>query len=560
MKTLLTALFSLLMIPIIYAQPPKIKYITAADANTYWGIGTDEKAWQWKDGSWKLFPATFQNFEPTNKRLKQIDASADGSVWAVGSDDKIWKLSSNTWIQVPGGLKHISVANNNQVWGVNAAGNVWKWTGTEWIQPNPDVRLAQIDVADDGTLWGVGQTDNIWQYNGMSWSQFPGALRHITTSAGNWVWGVNGNGQVWYLDRGDWKEPTPASRLKQIETATDGTLIGVNDAYQVWRWNSSEWEEVLPLPASQATYNPGIVIYEHENFGGQSLTLTSNWDQASNPEWNDLISSIRIPEGYKIQIFEHSNFQGQSMILSHDWNHRDNPGFNDFISSIKILEYPKPVPVVPVPQGITLFEHENFKGESLTINSIWDATRSPWNDRISSIRIPEGYQIQVYENSNFRGNSLTLNSDWTTSQNPDFNDAISSIRFLSVPPAGTIAPVVVPAVVIPATVPAVEATVAPALPCSLPDKQYHDLSNAIKSKPFPDTRMSTAKVGLKGKCLSIDQIRGLAKLFSFEGEKLEFIKMAYNHTDEKSEYYTLSDAFSFSSTIDDFNKFLETKN
>jgi hypothetical protein len=291
------------------------------------------------------------------------------------------------------------------------------------------------------------------------------------------------------------------------------------------------------------------------------MTLTGNWDQISNPAWNDFISSIRIPQGYKIQVFEDSNFQGESMVLTGDWSYTGDTGFNDVISSIRILEYPAPTPVpaVVVPSGITLFEHENFKGESLTINRIWDATNSPWNDRISSIRIPEGYQIQVYENSNFRGNSLTLTSDWTVGQNPDFNDVISSIRFLYIPPAGTVAPVVVPVVVIPqipTTAPAVE----PPAPCSISDKQYNELSNAIKSKPFPDTRMSTAKVGLKGKCLSLDQIRGLAKLFSFEGEKLEFVKLTYDHTDDKDDFYSLSDVFTFSSTVDDFNKFVESKN
>ena len=87
--------------------------------------------------------------------------------------------------------------------------------------------------------------------------------------------------------------------------------------------------------------NSGITFYEHGGFQGASKTVTSDWDYSSNVEWNDRISSIRIPAGYKIQVFEH-NFSGASKVLTSDWTAAENSpqAFNDIISSIRILEHP----------------------------------------------------------------------------------------------------------------------------------------------------------------------------------------------------------------------------
>jgi hypothetical protein len=81
----------------------------------------------------------------------------------------------------------------------------------------------------------------------------------------------------------------------------------------------------------------------------------------------------------------------------------------------------------------------------------------------------------------------------------------------------------------------------------------------IASQTFRDQKMATAKLALKNKCISINQIRGISTLFVYEDQKLEFIKHAYNLTDNKDDYYTLHDAFTFNMTKNDFNEFLQSK-
>lgn len=195
--------------------------------------------------------------------------------------------------------------------------------------------------------------------------------------------------------------------------------------------------------------NPGITVYEHINFGGAFKTITSDWDVNASKEWNDRISSIRVPEGYKIQIFENI-YSGASLILSADWSATENSpeAFNDIISSIRIIAYPDVT-------GITVYEHTDFAGNSKTINKDWDLSLlKEWNKKISSIRVPAGYRIQVFENA-FSGQSRILSGNWSAANGSAaaFNDVISSIKILSRPTSKVIvSPATSPSVVVEQTI------------------------------------------------------------------------------------------------------------
>lgn len=95
--------------------------------------------------------------------------------------------------------------------------------------------------------------------------------------------------------------------------------------------------------------------------------------------------------------------------------------------------------------------------------------------------------------------------------------------------------------------------------CEMSSADYQSALNAIKSKPFADTRMSTAKQALKNRCVSVAQVKGIANLFDYEDDKLDFLKHAYNFTTDKENYYTLSEVFAHASTVDELNDFLESK-
>jgi phosphoribosyl-AMP cyclohydrolase len=96
-------------------------------------------------------------------------------------------------------------------------------------------------------------------------------------------------------------------------------------------------------------------------------------------------------------------------------------------------------------------------------------------------------------------------------------------------------------------------------PCGMSSAQYNAAVGAINGQAFRDGKMSTAKLAIKNKCLTLDQVRGIASLFAFEDQTLEFVLHAYDFTDAKDEYYTLESLFKFNSNKEELNEFLSKK-
>ncbi|MFM7105320.1 MAG: DUF4476 domain-containing protein [Flavobacteriales bacterium] len=88
---------------------------------------------------------------------------------------------------------------------------------------------------------------------------------------------------------------------------------------------------------------------------------------------------------------------------------------------------------------------------------------------------------------------------------------------------------------------------------------FSSAKESINSKSFEDSKMTVAKQVTKANCLSCNQIKEVMSLFSFEESKLAYAKYAYDYCYNKTEYYTINDAFTFESSIDELNKYIESK-
>ncbi len=198
-----------------------------------------------------------------------------------------------------------------------------------------------------------------------------------------------------------------------------------------------------------ARRSPRLAIaYSDPDFCGERLALDSDWSAGSrrNP-WNDEIASIEVPQGYEVWLYEHADFRGEILVVAGNWSVRDNPRWRKRISSIRLVS----LSGQGCPRerqdhgrrrrsrrepGATLYAKKDFSGPSLTIFDDWSVRDSDdfWNDRISSIHIPEGYVLIVYKHSDFRGRSATLKGPWPSRRSRDFwddwNDEISSIEVL----------------------------------------------------------------------------------------------------------------------------------
>ncbi|MBL7790549.1 MAG: DUF4476 domain-containing protein [Chitinophagales bacterium] len=82
---------------------------------------------------------------------------------------------------------------------------------------------------------------------------------------------------------------------------------------------------------------------------------------------------------------------------------------------------------------------------------------------------------------------------------------------------------------------------------------------SVKKQSFAESQMKTAKQMTKVNCLSVKQIRAIMDIFSFEDNKLEYAKFAYEFCTDKKNYFQLTEAFSFSSSADSLNEFLDSQ-
>ena len=81
----------------------------------------------------------------------------------------------------------------------------------------------------------------------------------------------------------------------------------------------------------------------------------------------------------------------------------------------------------------------------------------------------------------------------------------------------------------------------------------------ISSNSFEDSKMTVAKQVTKANCMTAAQITEVMGLFSFEDSKLQYAKYAYDYCYNQGDYYEVNSAFTFESSIEDLNQYLESK-
>jgi hypothetical protein len=94
---------------------------------------------------------------------------------------------------------------------------------------------------------------------------------------------------------------------------------------------------------------------------------------------------------------------------------------------------------------------------------------------------------------------------------------------------------------------------------SMDAASFGKAKQTIESKGFDDTKLSTAKQVAKANCLTTDQILEVMRIFGFEESRLEFAKYAYDYCFDQNDYYNVSQGFSFDSSTEELNEFIESK-
>jgi len=90
------------------------------------------------------------------------------------------------------------------------------------------------------------------------------------------------------------------------------------------------------------------------------------------------------------------------------------------------------------------------------------------------------------------------------------------------------------------------------------DADYNRAVQSISSKSFSDQKFTILTQVLNANCVTVNQVIGFMKLFTFEDDKLEVAKKAYTKTWDQGNYYQVNDAFTYSTSTDELNKFIQS--
>ena len=92
-------------------------------------------------------------------------------------------------------------------------------------------------------------------------------------------------------------------------------------------------------------------------------------------------------------------------------------------------------------------------------------------------------------------------------------------------------------------------------PCS--QAEFMRIKALVKEQSFEKDRMNVALQAVRGNMLTAEQIADLARLFSFESDRLQFLKSAFDYCFDKQNYYVVYQTLDFSSSKDELTKFLQ---
>ncbi|NGF74839.1 DUF4476 domain-containing protein [Fluviicola sp. SGL-29] len=88
---------------------------------------------------------------------------------------------------------------------------------------------------------------------------------------------------------------------------------------------------------------------------------------------------------------------------------------------------------------------------------------------------------------------------------------------------------------------------------------FQKFMTSLKNESIDGNKLTMAKSFVKSNSLSADQIAQISRQLSFDSNRLEFAKYAYDYCFDKSNYFLLKDTFSFSSNYNNLLKYIESK-
>jgi len=89
--------------------------------------------------------------------------------------------------------------------------------------------------------------------------------------------------------------------------------------------------------------------------------------------------------------------------------------------------------------------------------------------------------------------------------------------------------------------------------------EFANAKASVEKQSFEDQKLKVAKQILSTNCMTSAQVKEIMAMFSFEETKLDWAKFAYGKTTDPNNYYQLNDGFTYPSSVDALNSYIETQ-
>ncbi len=86
--------------------------------------------------------------------------------------------------------------------------------------------------------------------------------------------------------------------------------------------------------------------------------------------------------------------------------------------------------------------------------------------------------------------------------------------------------------------------------------RYNQLIEQIRNASFESSKVSVANTALRGNTITVSQLVGILREFSFESTRLQFAKDSYQRVSDRRNYHMIYSAFTFQSSKDELDEFL----
>lgn len=259
------------------------------------------------------------------------------------------------------------------------------------------------------------------------------------------------NGRVWgwRCCQGDWCDSKNNSRRKGAPAAPPGGDDGDDPADGLDPAVRAAWAEL-----GRAATSKGVVFYKTDAMstkGAMSLKREDRIDLGADGEnlkwnvvhnmwgWDDKVAYVHVPDGMKVVLYADPNGAGDQLRLGaglhtlKNIQRSSNPSASwlNAATSYKIggdylFGAPTPqvaptaaaaaaaAPAAGYSRGVTFYQNSDGTGEHLPVQeqmNKWDTVHNlpgNWNDKFSSVYVPDGMKVILYQDGNGGGKQLRL--------------------------------------------------------------------------------------------------------------------------------------------------------